>query len=357
MQISSETSREKLLRRVAVIIPCWQPDHRTVELVRSLADLPFSAIVVVNDGSEDIYEEFFDRVRATPLAIVLKHDKNRGQGWAVKTAMRYVVDNLPNVEAVVTADADGQHAVKDIVRVAEATVSGGSLPVLGTRTFGAGVPLRSRFGNILTQYVFRLLSGFMITDTQSGLRGIPRRWLPAMIGVKGDRFEFAVSVLAQLCRLGAPPREIPIETIYFDQNRSSHFNPVRDSIRIYLFLFRLYGALLLPVCADLATFVLVYAMTGAIGLPVLAGRAAAIATAALIHSLKATRRQDVSYSLARQISSLCVTGLLSFAIILALVRWMGVEVIAAKVLAECAIGLLLAVVFENRPRKDVVPSR
>jgi glycosyltransferase involved in cell wall biosynthesis len=348
MQVSQESSRSELLRRVAVLIPCWRPDHRLVELVRSLAEFPFSAIVVLNDGSDHTYEEFFERVRAIPSAIVLKHDKNRGQGCAVKTAMRYVVDNLPNVDAAVTADADGQHAVKDIVRIAEAAVSGDSLPVLGTRTFGAGVPLRSRIGNITTQYVFRLLSGTMITDTQSGLRGVPRQWLPAIIGVKGDRFEFAVSVLAQLCWLGVPPREVPIETIYIDQNRSSHFNPLRDSVRIYSFLFRLYAASLLPMCVDFVVFLLVYAIGGTIAVPVLAGRAAAISTAALIHSFEGARRKDVSYSLVLHILSLCATGLLSFSLIMALVRWIGMNVIAAKVLAEAGIGLLFAVSFKKK---------
>jgi len=232
------------LRRIAVLIPCWRPDERLIELVESLARFRFQAIVVVNDGSEAEYDAIFERVQAIPSAVVLRHEKNRGTGCAVKTAMQYALDSLPEALGVVTADADGQHAVNDIVRVAQAIASDGTIPVLGSRRFGPGVPFRSRFGNTLTRYVFLALSGQRFADTQCGLRGIPRRWAPAMLAVKGDRYEFVINSLAEMCRLGIPPRQIPIETIYFRRNRS-HFKPVRDSIRIYFSLFRLYAGLMI----------------------------------------------------------------------------------------------------------------
>jgi glycosyltransferase involved in cell wall biosynthesis len=243
MEIARNADLQERLRRIAVLIPCWQPDQRLIELVESLARFSFQAIVVVNDGSEAEYDAIFERVRAIPSAVVLRHERNRGTGRAVKTAMQYALNSLPKAAGVVTADADGQHAVSDIVHVAEAIAADGTAPVLGSRRFGPGVPLRSRFGNILTKYVFLALSGHRFADTQCGLRGIPLRWVPAMLAVKGDRYEFVMSSLAEMCRLGIPPRQMPIETIYFRRNRSSHFKPVRDSIRIYFNLFRHYAGM------------------------------------------------------------------------------------------------------------------
>jgi glycosyltransferase involved in cell wall biosynthesis len=230
------------LRELAVVIPAWQPDGRLVELVQSLAGAGFAAIIVVNDGSSHSHEEVFKSVRRIPSVIVLRHARNYGQGRAVRTGIECAVARLPSLAGVVTADADGQHAADDIVRVAEALAGSSPRPVLGTRTFGAGVPLRSRFGNILTRYVFRILSGVTVTDTQSGLRGIPRELIPAVLGVDADRYEFAISLLALFCRIGAPPVEVPIATIYLDENRSSHFKPLRDSVRIYLHLARCYAS-------------------------------------------------------------------------------------------------------------------
>ncbi len=332
---------QERLAGIAVLIPAWQPDEQLVELVRLLVRFPFRAIVVVNDGSEAYYDQIFAQVGAMPPAIVLRHERNRGQGRALKTAMRYVLETIPGLAGVVTADADGQHSVKDIVRVAEATAASGGMPVLGVRSFGEGVPLRSRFGNVVTRYVFCALSGYLIADTQCGLRGIPSRLIPAMLAVKGDRYEIMASMLTQLCWLGVPPLEVPIDTIYIDQNRCSHFRPIRDSIRIYLFLLRLYAARIAPMCFDLVGFVLAFAMMHHVGTAMLAGRIGAMAAVTLLECFAATRRRDVIYSLPKQIVMLACTGLVSYCAVRVLVGWKW-SVIVAKLLVEAAIWLALA---------------
>ncbi len=80
---------------------------------------------------------------------------------------------MPDVAGVVTADADGQHAPEDIERVADVLAAQPEALVLGARSFGDDVPLRSRFGNILTRGIMHALLGRKLTDTQTGLRGIP----------------------------------------------------------------------------------------------------------------------------------------------------------------------------------------
>jgi len=336
-----ETRLQEQLKRIAVLIPSLNPDERLAELVRSLTAFPFRAVIVVNDGSDSKYDEIFALLGSMPSVIVLRHSRNQGQGCAVRTAMRYALESLPELAGIVTSDADGQHAVEDIVRVAVETASSGR-PVLGVRTFSAGVPLRSRFGNIITQYVFCALSGMAVPDTQSGLRGIPVRWLPAMLTIRGDRFEFAVSVLAELARLSAPPRQVPIQTIYFDQNRSSHFRPVRDSLRIYMFLLRLYAPVIAPVCADFAGFILALLTGQRVGLAMLMGRIGAVGVAMLFAFSMSAGRSKVSFSLAKQIGMLGGTGLVSWGAIVVLMDWRW-NAVAAKVAAEGAILILVAV--------------
>lgn len=319
---------------VAVLIPAWEPNEQLIDLVQSLARLYFAAIVVVNDGSGEEYDHLFSRASAIPGVVVLRHTQNRGQGCAVRTAMRYVFDRLPALIGVVTADADGQHAIEDIARMAKALASGATRPVLGVRTFDQGVPLRSRFGNILTRYVFRFFSGVTITDTQSGLRAIPQRWLAEALLARGDRFEFAIGFLAHFCRIGAPPAEVPIATIYFDGNRSSHFKPLQDSMRIYLFLLRSFAASWAPECIDIAGFALTYALLSNLAWAVVAGRLGAIATLALDrHFAHGTTGISKDY-FRRRVFSLAVTGVVCFAAIWALARGMGWNAIAAKIVVE-----------------------
>ncbi len=323
------------LEDIAVVIPAWQPDHRLLELARSLVPFGFAAIVVVNDGSSPEHEPVFEQLRTIPSVVVLHHARNRGQGCAVRTGLRYALDNLPAMTGAVTADADGQHAVADMVRIAEALMADPARLVLGVRTFGAGVPLRCRFGNIVTQYAFRFLSGCTIVDTQTGLRAIPRQWIPEILRVEGSRFEFAVSLLARVCRRGVPLAQMPIATIYIDQNRSSHFKPLRDSVRIYLHLLRCYAALLLAACIDLTAFLAVWAATASIALAMLAGRLAAVACVAVAAGSGGKGR------LGRRIACLAVSGILSFAVLTALAGPLHWNVVAAKIVSEFAVYFAL----------------
>ena len=326
------------LRKIAIVIPAWQPDDRLVELTRSLAVLHFASIVIVNDGSGKDYEDVFDHARSTPSVVVLSHERNRGQGRAVKTALRFVADNLPDLAGAVTADADGQHAVDDIVRVAQCLSQGRNRIVLGSRAFGAGVPFRSRFGNILTQYVFAALSGFNISDTQSGLRGIPKQLIPEVLRVRGDRYEFATGLLAHFCNCGRPPLQVPIATIYIDRNRSSHFNPVRDSIRIYLLLIRCYASLFVPVCIDFAGFVLMYVASGSLAWAVLIGR---IGAAAALLLQRHFGYAPLGSSAGKRIVSLAISGIAAFAGIWFLAQHMHCNFVAAKILLELVLWLAL----------------
>jgi hypothetical protein len=291
--------------------------------------------------------------------MVVRHATNCGQGSAVRTGLQQALYCVPNLSGVVTADADGQHALADIVRVAEAQSKNPSTPVLGTRKFGDGVPLRSRFGNILTRYVFWFVSGVMITDTQSGLRGIPGALIPAVLRVRANRYEFAVSLLALFCRIGAPPTEVPIATIYLDGNRSSHFKPVRDSVRIYSHLARCFASTLIPAGIDLAGFGMVYALSGRLALAMLAGRLPGIAILMLLETLstagKTRKRSLVAHAL-----WLIVTGIFAFVVIQLLAQGAGWNPLFSKIPVEFSLyslPLLLRLLWlrTRRTKENSVP--
>lgn len=217
-------------RECVVLIPAYQPDEKLVSLVDALRP-EFGRIVVVNDGSTGC-DAVFEKIAAKVDALLV-HETNRGKGAAIKTGLQHVLANYPETCGVVTADADGQHRLPDIKAVAEAMSSNPSGLTLGVRKFTGKVPLRSVFGNKFTIYVFFLLTGMKVSDTQTGLRGIPAKLLRRVSKLPGRRYEYEMNMLADAKRHESPPQEIPIETIYIADNASSHFHPVRDAIRIY----------------------------------------------------------------------------------------------------------------------------
>lgn len=224
---------------VAILIPVLNPDVAFIDFLK-LVRAGFDKVVVINDGSF-VNTELFGQAEALG-AKVLSHEANRGKGAAIKTGLRYVKDSLPEVQCVVTADADGQHAYHDVCKVAENSLKFQDRLIVGERTFGDDTPLASRFGNAWSKFWFRLLVRIPISDTQTGLRGIPRALFDSLLALPGERYEYETYMLVASRRHPAPPLCIPIETIYNDNNSCSHFRRIRDSLRtqfaMWLSLFR-----------------------------------------------------------------------------------------------------------------------
>ncbi|MBM7706309.1 glycosyltransferase [Chryseomicrobium aureum] len=226
---------------LAIVIPSYKPDDKCRAVIDELIASQFSRIIVVDDGGEEEYASFFTKLKTFKEVTVLHHAKNQGKGRALKTAFHYILNEDIPVDGVITIDADGQHLLSDMQKVAEQMRETPDAVILGARDFTQkDVPFRSRFGNRFTRLLFRLSTGTVLTDTQTGLRGLPIQHLPLMLEIKGERFEYEMNVLGSLKRNEIPIEEVEIETVYLDENKSSHFHPLRDSFHIYkIFLF--YG--------------------------------------------------------------------------------------------------------------------
>ena len=218
---------------VTILIPSYEPEVRLVGYVDDLASRGFERIVVVDDGSGESYREIFDRLRERPFCTVLHHDVNKGKGAALKTGYAHIHERMADAAGVVTADADGQHSPDDCVRMAEALVKDGDSVIIGTRDFSLGkVPFRSWIGNRWSSFTFALVLGRWLPDTQTGLRAFPIGLLPLQMSVQGDRYEYEMGVLMTMVRKGIFLKTLPIRTIYENGNSCSHFNPLKDTIRI-----------------------------------------------------------------------------------------------------------------------------
>ncbi len=224
---------------ITIMIPSLNPDQKLTNYVKQLVQQDFREIVVINDGSSEEYDPIFDEIADMDKCTVLRHKVNKGKGRALKTGMNYVLTNHPDCIGIVTGDADGQHRLKDTIRVAKELIKDNSRLVLGSRNFNSpNIPARSSFGNKLTSWIFAVMFGQKLMDTQTGLRGIPLTIVPDMLEIAGERFEYEMNMLIECRRKKIEIYEIPIETIYIDENSSSHFNPIVDSIKIYWLIFR-----------------------------------------------------------------------------------------------------------------------
>ena len=245
------------IKNMSVILPSYKPDEKLLAVLKGLGEKGFHDVIVVNDGSGSDFDAVFEKAGAFPGVTVLTHPENRGKGCALKTAFSYCVENRPSCTGVITVDGDNQHHPDDIYACCLKLSEDPSRIVLGARNFSSKeVPFRSRFGNVMTRSVFRFACGIRITDTQTGLRAIPARYLPLMLETAGERYEYETNMLLEMKVHEIPFTEVTIRTIYLDDNNSSHFNPLKDSIKIYRTIFAFLASSLMSSLLDLALFFL-----------------------------------------------------------------------------------------------------
>lgn len=236
-----------------IIIPAYKPSEKILPFVASLTE-HFHSILVVNDGSGSEFDSIFSELRQIPEVTILEHEINQGKGQALKTAFSYCLEQN-NMDGVITVDADGQHLLVDILKMDAAMQQHPKDLVMGCRQFNdSSIPARSRFGNNISRVVYRVLCGINVSDTQTGLRGLPISFLPACLEAEGSRYEYETNMLIAAVKGHVKFYEVPITTVYEDNNSSSHFHPVLDSIRIYSRLIKYSLVSLLSVLVEFVIF-------------------------------------------------------------------------------------------------------
>ena len=221
------------LSHISVVLPSLNPDKKLLTVVNGLLEYGFTDIILVNDGSSPDNLHYFETAAQNPQVHLLHHAINRGKGAALKTAFHWFLQNRPDAIGVVTVDGDNQHHPEDTKACALRMAETGNI-ILGVRDFNQpDVPPRSRAGNKITSWVFKIFVGMKLSDTQTGLRAIPRQALEILANIQGDRFEYETNMLLAMKENALPFKEVKIRTVYIEENKSSHFRAVRDSWRIY----------------------------------------------------------------------------------------------------------------------------
>lgn len=322
---------------MTILIPAYEPTSRLIELVTNLKYTCTNDIVIINDGSGENYQAIFDEVESIGC-IVLTHEVNKGKGEALKTGFRYLI-SIGQRNGVVTADCDGQHLPADIRKVLHALDSYGEKIILGSRKFVGKVPLRSKLGNSMTRSIFRFTSGIKLYDTQTGLRGFSASMLPWLCTVQGTRFEYEMNILLEAESAGYGFHEIDIDTVYLEQNESSHFHYLKDSYRVYLPILKFSFSSIASAFIDFILLAIIFHISSNLFLAVVIAR---ICSALFNFTMNKkfvfqkdvdTRKSLLQYGILASIVMFANYGVLQFYFSI------GISLLLAKILTETTIFL------------------
>lgn len=324
--------------KTAILIPAYQPTDDIINVVNELSKHSFMDIVVVDDGSNNECQTIFNKLKNKKGITLITHPENMGKGAALKTGLEYIKTNIPDCVGVVTADADGQHSVEDIIKVAKAVTDNPEALVLGVRHFGDDIPLRSKFGNKLTRLIMRIFFGIKVSDTQTGLRAIPTNFIDTLLEIKYDKYEFEIEMLIRARKNKIEFTEVPIQTIYIDNNASSHFNPVVDSMKIYFVLFRHMFSAIVSALVDYVVFIIVHYSFHNLIVSTYSGRAVSLVVNFFLlkkFTFHSHRKNWITMLL--YLSQVAVMTFITFLLIDLLEKKLGVRIEIAKIIVEVSL--------------------
>lgn len=197
------------LKNVFIVIPAHNEEGRIHLVLEEVIALGFENIVVVNDASTDNTSSIagsYEHVR------VLNHLINLGPGGATQTGIEFSL--LNNAEYIATIDADYQHDPSDLVKLTEKIQSENLDIVVGSRFLQSNeIPKIRIFYNRIANFINYLLTGKVMSDSQSGLK-IIRSDLAKKLALETNGFEFCIEIIKNAQALNAKILEIPIAVRY-----------------------------------------------------------------------------------------------------------------------------------------------
>ena len=329
-----------------LLIPAYQPTEVLESLVSDLTENGFDHILIVNDGSNLACNVLFEKLATFTHVTVLHHAINLGKGAALKTGFNYFLLNAPNnILGIITVDADGQHTPEDVAKISNQTEYNADALLMGVRQFDSSlkVPLKSKLGNVITRNIFGLLSGKRLSDTQTGLRYLPKVFVYESLKINANGYEFELEMLIKAIARNLNIIEISIKTVYFDNNEHSHFNPLLDSIKIYFVFVRFLSTSIATAAIDYGVFFACYMITSNVLESLITGRIFAGSFNFLVaKNWVFQSHKKASLELPTYLLAVTLITLLSFMGIHLLTSSLGWSVISSKLVAE---GVMFSVSF------------
>ncbi|MCL2772394.1 MAG: bifunctional glycosyltransferase family 2/GtrA family protein [Oscillospiraceae bacterium] len=339
------------------LIPAYEPTEKLLLLIQDIKNKTDYTVLIIDDGSGKAYADIFSAAENAGC-IVLTHPQNKGKGAALKTGFAYLKDYFPG-ESIVSADSDGQHSIEDIVRIADSVAINKSEMVVGVRAFDGKVPFKSKAGNAVSSLLFKAASGISLSDTQTGLRGYSFGMIDWLIGQKGDRFEYEFNLLLESRNAGVSIKQVPIRTIYENQNKGTHFRPFQDSVRVLLPIIKFTASSLTSAVLDFILLFVFQALTGKLFFGVLLARTVSSVYNYAVNRFVVfkARKVPASQSAPRYFALVVVMMFINYCLQKLLIDGIRINDVVAKVVTEIVLFILSytvqnIIVFARRRTKD-----
>jgi glycosyltransferase involved in cell wall biosynthesis len=212
--------------KACIILPTYNNRNTICEVIES-ALLQTSHVIVVNDGSTD---DTLDLINNYPVQLV-SYSKNQGKGFAMRSGFSYAIEH--GYDYAFTIDTDGQHYPEDCANFFGVLEQNPGSLLIGSRNLThENVPGKSSFGNKFSNFWFKIETGKVMPDTQSGFRLYP-------ISLYKDskfftlKYEFEIEIIVRSSWKGIDVLPVPIRVYYpKPEERVTHFRPFNDFFRI-----------------------------------------------------------------------------------------------------------------------------
>ena len=212
--------------KIGVLIPTFN-NERTLKRVLDGVLEYTDQVIVVNDGATDSTPKILANY---PAVHQVHFPKNQGKGKALRVGFKEAFKL--GYDYAITIDSDGQHYPEDMtVFIAEIEKTPNSLLIGDRNMTQDGIPKKSSFGNNFSNFWFWFETGIKLTDTQSGYRLYPLQSL-GKSRFFTRKFEFEIEVIVRAAWKGIPVRNVPVQVLYDESERVSHFRPFKDFARI-----------------------------------------------------------------------------------------------------------------------------
>jgi len=213
-----------------VLIPTYNNEKTLDRVIQGVLEYT-DRVIIVNDGATDSTSQILENYNNQ--LTVITFPKNKGKGMALRAGFKKA-DEL-GYAYLITIDSDGQHFAEDLpVFLKELEQQDPEKPLLliGSRNMDdPSVPGKSSFGNKFSNFWYLVETGIKLQDTQSGYRLYPIA-LINKTKLFTTKFELEIEVIVKLAWKRVEVRNVPIQVLYDENERVSHFRPFKDFTRI-----------------------------------------------------------------------------------------------------------------------------
>lgn len=324
------------------LIPAYRPGDSLLKLVDLLLQRPeLSAVVVVDDGSGDAFTAAFTQLASTPGVSLLRHHVKLGKGAALKTGLNWIALTFPGSVGVVTLDTHIQHHPEDIAMLARSLSAAPKRLFVGCRPLPAAAPWGKRIGIFTTRAVMRAIGGIRLSDSQSGLRAVPRSLLPKLLRLRTVGYDFELDMLLIARQQGTEIVEIPIRRLDGGGEPGQRFNPARDSLRIYYVFLRFNLSSMSAFVVDYSLFALLHLAGASLAFSQFGSRAVSSLFNYLVNRHFVFKADQARWgSLLLYYATVVLVAACSYGLILLMHETLGMSVYLAKLVADS--GLYIA---------------